>query len=195
MLKRTFSKTIFVLVLGAIFLSLPMDTFAQRRVKPKPKKVKVVAPMRHAPNIVKLPVGYKTIAMGGVYYYHHHGVFYKKGPSGYAVVRAPIGVNIKTLPAGYVTIHIRNKPYYHYYGTYYVYEPEEKVYVVVEPPSDVVEAEEDIFDKITLIDGSTLEGIYLGGTKSTVQFEVAGEIREFSVTEIVTLRFAPPVAD
>ena len=193
MLRGICSKTCMTLVLTAIFLSLPVESFAQRRVKPQPKKVKIVAPKRRSPNVVKPPVGHKTVIVGGIHYYHHNGVFYKKGASGYLVVRAPVGARIKALPAGYVTILVRKKPYYYYYGTYYVYHPDEEAYVVVESPDSENGEEENLFDKITLIDGRSLEGIYLGRTVSMIQFEVAADIMEFPTSEIITITFAQPV--
>ena len=195
MSKGIFSKSLFVLLLGAVLLSLPMETFAQRRVKPSPKKVKIVAPKRRAPKVVKLPADHKTIVVGGINYYHHRGVFYKKGPAGYVVVRAPIGARIKTLPSGHVTLHIGARPYYYYYGTYYVHHPDEDVYVVVDAPTEGENSYEGVFDRITLVDGSIIEGLYLGGTANTVQFEIAGEIMESSVAEVISVTFAPPISE
>jgi uncharacterized protein YgiM (DUF1202 family) len=41
--------------------------------------------------VVSLPVGYRTLWVGGVSYYYERGVFYRRAPSGYVVVEAPPG--------------------------------------------------------------------------------------------------------
>lgn len=192
MYQKTFSKTFLMVLLGVFLLSFSTDTFAQRREKKsqREKTVVVKKPDRHSAKVVKLPAGHKTIVVGSAHYYYHQGVFYERSSSGYMVVRAPVGARIAALPAGYLTVHIGAGTHYYYYGTYYRYDPVERVYVVIEPPQN---AEEILFDKIRLVDGSTLEGIYLGGSRSIIQFEAAGEIYEIPVKEVVAITFTPPV--
>ena len=110
-MKRVLSKMFIILVLSAVAFTIPMETFAQRRIKPKPNKVNIVAPKRRAPAVVKLPSGHKTIVVRGINNSYHGGVFFKKSPSGYVVVGAPHGARIKTLPSGYVTLHIGARKY------------------------------------------------------------------------------------
>jgi hypothetical protein len=185
MFKYVFSRMVLVILLGALFIALPTEALAKR-------KVKVKAPKRPPAKVVKLPAGHKRIVVGGIPYFYHHGVFYKEGPKGYIVAKAPVKARITVLPAGYVTVHVGKVPYYYYYGTYYVYDPDEKVYIVTEPPDEAEAVEVLALDKITLADGTTLEGIYMGGTKNIVQFEVEEKIQDILVEEIISITFAPP---
>jgi hypothetical protein len=184
MYRNVFSKMLLVVLLGVLIAALPAEISAKRKVIVKP-------PRRPPVKVVKLPPAHKKITVGGVHYFHHHGVFYKKGPKGYVVVRAPIGARLNVLPEGFVTVHVGKVPYYRYYGTYYVYDPDEKVYVVSELPEEAEISDEPTLDKMVLIDGTTLEGVYMGGTKSIVQFEVEGETRDIPVEEIVSIHYAP----
>ena len=185
MYRRIWAKMIWGILAGVLLLSLPMETTAYRRVS-------VRAPRRYSAVIARLPLGHSKIVVGGTLYYHYRGVFYRKAHRGYKVVRAPRGARVKLLPSGHATVYIGAEPYFYYYGAYYRYAPDAEVYVVVEPPHDVEHVEATTFDTIGLIDGSTLEGTYMGGTRSIVQFVVGEEIREIPVEEIVSIRFVPP---
>lgn len=193
MYKPIYPRIVLIMLFGLIIISQPTESFAQHKVKKAPAKKasvqKVHAPKRVAPKMVKLPAGHKKIVIGNANYFYHSGVFYKKSSAGYVVIKAPIGARIKTLPAGYVTIHFGGVPYFYYYGAYYIYDDTDREYIIVEAP----EIEESGFDRITLIDGSSIEGIYAGGTQSIIQFDVAGNIMEFPVEEVVSISFAPAV--
>ena len=102
-------------------------------------------------------------------------------------MRAPIGARIGVLPRGYVKVRLGPLTYFHHYGTYYRYDPVKKVYIVVEKPAEV--EEELVLDRVTMVDGTTIDGIYMGGTQSTIQFEVDGEIEEIEVEEIASIKF------
>jgi hypothetical protein len=184
MYRRIFSSLLLVVLLGVFIMALPSEISAKRKVIVKP-------PRRPPVKVVKLPPAHKKITVGGFHYFYHHGVFYKKGPKDYVVVKAPVGARLKVLPAGYVTVHVGKVPYYRYYGTYYVYDHDEEVYVVTEPPEEVESSEEVALDQMVLIDGTTIEGVYMGGTKNIVQFEVEGEIKDIPVEEIVSIHYAP----
>ena len=185
MCRRIWTRMIWGVLAGALLLSLPMETIAYRRVS-------VRAPSRHSAVVARLPLGHGKIVVGGTLYYYHRGVFYRKAHRGYTVVRAPRGARVKLLPSGHVTVYVGAEPYFYYYGAYYRYAPDDEAYVVVEAPQGVEHVEAMAFDTIGLIDGSTLEGTYMGGTKSVVQFVLGGEVREIPVEEIVSIRFAPP---
>jgi len=180
------SKSLFVLLLATISLSLPAESFAQRKAKARHP--------RHPTGIVRPPAGYRTIVTHGRNYYYYRGVYYMRGPFGFVVVRGPVGARVAVLPAGNISMYAGSGVYYYCYGTYYRYDPLERVYIVVEPPLKEVSADETGLDEVKLIDGTTLRGIYIGGTAEKIQFEVNGEVREIPVADIVSMNFAPPRA-
>jgi hypothetical protein len=195
MYKSIYPRIVLIILFGLIFISQPTESYAQHKEKKTPSKKasvqKVHSPKRVAPEIIKLPTGHKKIVIGKANYYYNSGVFYKKSTAGYVVIKAPIGARINALPVGYITVYYHGRPYFHYYGTYYAYDDTINEYVVVEAPEEAEAFEETGFDKITLIDGSSLEGIYVGGTQSIIQFDVAGQIMEFPVEEVVSIYFSP----
>jgi len=87
----------------------------------------------------RLPKGYWTVRHGRSQYYYHHGAFYRRGPSGYIVVKAPVGAIVFGIPLGYHRVFIGGGLYFTYGGVYYRRVP--SGYVVVEPPREVVVAE------------------------------------------------------
>ena len=60
------------------------------------------------------------------------------------------------------------------------------------PTSGKARAAAPILDRIQLVDGQSMDGTYVGGTKSTLQFEVDGDIKEIPVDQITSIVFAPP---
>ncbi len=181
-------KNKLVILLAVIFLLGSIDSLAAQRGRVSVHRDRSVARIPH------LPAGHNQIMVNQHPYFYFNGIFYQTGPGGFFVTRAPLGARISILPFGYATLQIGTVPYYYYYGTYYRYLPEEKVYLVVEPPFQTQTAEQRIEDKVNLVDGSVLVGRYLGGTQSLVQFEFDGEIREIPVNEIISISFAPPAA-
>ncbi len=93
-------------------------------------------PFRHGKSVAKLPKGFISLGVAGVLFYYSRGIFYKKGPSGFIVVNAPIGATLENLPSGYNTVLVGgNNTFFVANGVYY-----QKVragYVVVEPPAAV----------------------------------------------------------
>jgi hypothetical protein len=87
----------------------------------------------------RLPKGYWAVRHGRSQHYYHHGTFYRRGPSGYIVVKAPIGAIVFGIPLGYHRVFIGGSLYFTYGGVYYRRVP--SGYVVVEPPREVVVAE------------------------------------------------------
>lgn len=85
---------------------------------------------------VPMPHGYAQVSVGGSNYYYHRGTFYRPGPHGYYVVRAPRGCVVRTLPPYYTRVYYGGVPYFYYSGVYYQTAP--GGYVVVDPPSTVV---------------------------------------------------------
>jgi hypothetical protein len=120
-------------------------------------------------------------------------MFYRTGPRGFVAMAGPVGARIKVLPEGYVSVRVGGGPYFVYYGTYYQYDPAAKEYIVVNPPATPSAPEPaPVLDRIVLVDGQTMDGTYMGGTKSTLQFEVGGEVKEIPVEQITSIVFAPP---
>lgn len=85
---------------------------------------------------IPLPHGYAEVNVGRDHYYYHRGVFYRPGPHGYYVVRAPRGGIVHELPPYYSRVYIGGSVYYRYGDVYYQTAP--GGYVVVDPPSTVV---------------------------------------------------------
>ncbi|WP_281559819.1 DUF6515 family protein [Thalassomonas sp. RHCl1] len=79
-----------------------------------------------------LPSGYRKLLVRGTPFYFNAGVFYRTSPSGYVVVKAPLGARVHTLAPGYVSFTLGVKRYFHVNATYYLKEKDS--YVVVEKP-------------------------------------------------------------
>jgi len=180
-------KSLLLLLLGGVLLVQPGETIAQRRGSER--RVTVV---RHRAEVTRLPRERTRIVVGGREFFYARGVFYRSGPRGFVTVAAPLGARIRVLPVGYVTIRVGAIPYYHYYGTYYQFDPVAKVYTVVSPPAGTTDQPVSTLDRLELVDGRTLEGTFVGGTKSTVQFEVDGAVQEIPIEQIISVVFAPP---
>lgn len=82
------------------------------------------------------PRGSIELNVGKSKYHYHDGRYYKRGPNGYVVARAPVGAVLHTLPRGYVTVSINGLIYYRYNNVYYRYGS--GGYVVVTPPPAIV---------------------------------------------------------
>jgi len=82
----------------------------------------------------RLPHGAVEVHVGRDRYYEHRGVYYRQGPHGYYVVRAPRGIIVRELPPRYVRIVIGSRVYFRYGDVYY-----ERAhgggYVVVDAPA------------------------------------------------------------
>ncbi|OHE79405.1 MAG: hypothetical protein A3G75_01570, partial [Verrucomicrobia bacterium RIFCSPLOWO2_12_FULL_64_8] len=84
----------------------------------------------------RLPHGYVRVDVGRDPYYYHRGVFYRQGPRGYVVTRAPRGAIVRELPSRYVRFYVGGTFYYRYSDVYYTTCPDG--YVVVDPPPAVL---------------------------------------------------------
>ncbi|MET0498476.1 MAG: DUF6515 family protein [Steroidobacteraceae bacterium] len=82
-----------------------------------------------------LPPGYYASNYRGSPYYFHGGSWYRPYRSGYVVVRPPLGISIGILPPYYSTVWFGGVPYYYADDTYYRWYPEQRAYVVTEPPA------------------------------------------------------------
>lgn len=84
----------------------------------------------------RLPKGHWSVRQGHSNYFYHRGTFYRRGPSGYVVVKAPVGAVVLGLPFGYHRFFLGGGLYFTFGGVYYRRVP--AGYVVVEPPREVV---------------------------------------------------------
>jgi hypothetical protein len=175
------SKLILMILIGILAIQQP-ELLAQRKER-KGRKV------RSAAVVVNPPSDRTRVLVGAKEYHYAHGVFYRPGPKGYLAIRGPIGARIRTLPLGYVSLELRGAPFFFYYGTYYQFDAPTNGYIVVSPPQGAPTVPG--MDKVDLISGETINGTYLGGTQSTVQMDVGGEVREISVEQIISIVFAP----
>jgi hypothetical protein len=91
------------------------------------------------------------------------------------------------LPNGYFSIKINKIRFYAYRGVYYCYDPALRVYVVVNKPRIEFPYTSTTWDMITLVDGSTIEGVYLYTDNDIVFFEVGDALLEIPMNEIKIL--------
>ncbi len=80
-----------------------------------------------------LPRQYSPVRIGPRGVYHHGGVFYRRGPSGFAVIPAPMGAVVASLPSGFSIMAAAGGTYFYLGNTYY--QPCSQGYRVVRPPS------------------------------------------------------------
>jgi uncharacterized protein YgiM (DUF1202 family) len=124
--KNAVRAVVVVVSLWMVTLTFTENALASRRHPMVP-----VAP-RHGEVFVNLPAGHRTVYVGRSRYFYGSGVFYKHGPSGYVVIRAPIGAVIAAPPSGCRTVVVGGATYYAYNGDYYQNAP--AGYVVVQAP-------------------------------------------------------------
>lgn len=86
--------------------------------------------------MARLPLGHRSVWVGGHEYYHHNGIFYRRGPSGYVIVQPPFGAVVLSLPLGFAALVLAGITYYMFDGIYYQRVP--SGYMVVEPPVGAV---------------------------------------------------------
>jgi len=112
------------------------------RIDRKRSKRRIISPSnpRYGHVVRKLPRGYRRTWYNSNPYYYMGGVFYTPGPTGFIVVRAPIGSIVVSLPVGFRRIWVSDAYYYTYGGTFYRRAP--SGFVVVAQPADVVLEEE-----------------------------------------------------
>jgi hypothetical protein len=182
--RRVISKQRIVLMAGLLFLICSTIASAQRhRSTVQPRS-------RGTIMIHQLPHTHVTVNHSGVRFFYSNGVFYRRHPRGYVVVRPMIGLRVRSLPFGFTTLYFGAVPYYYYYGSYYTFDPRTREYVVCEKPNRAGTSDRKL-DQVSLIDGNILEGIYLKSDGKIVEFEVGGKVREIPIQKIVTIQFAP----
>src|SRR3989475_10831375 len=89
-------------------------------------------------SIPVLPRGHIALTFRGNPFFFHSGVWYRRGGSGFVVVRPPVGIIVSILPPAYSTVVVGGAPYYYANDAHYVEAP--GGYAVAEPPAGVAEA-------------------------------------------------------
>jgi len=98
-----------------------------------------------------------------------------------------IGMHVSVLPHGFFSFQIGKFRFYAYRGVYYCYDPALRVYVVVNKPRIETWYTSATWDSITLVDGSTIEGVYRYSDNDMVIFEVGDALLEIPMSEIKLL--------
>jgi hypothetical protein len=196
----SFKKVFLVLALisTSVFL-LSMETSAQIRQRNR-ESVQQRTVVRNVPRRVTVrsvrPLqNYAKGSVAGRNYFYRGGAFYRRDRSGYHVIVAPFGARVAFLPPGYRMFRFGALDYYYFNGIYYNYLPDQNVYVVVQKPANVNNAETLKLDQIKLYDGSILNGVFQGATDSTVTLLVNDENRVLNIGDIISIQFAPTISD
>lgn len=98
-----------------------------------------------------------------------------------------IGMHVSMLPHGFFSLQIGKFRFYTCRGVYYRYDPLLRVYVVVNKPRIEILYTAASWDRITLVDGSTIEGVYRYTDNDMVIFEVGDALLEIPMSEISIL--------
>ena len=83
-----------------------------------------------------LPPAYRRIPYRGTNYYYHSGVWYRPSGSRFTVILPPVGLVVPFLPPFHTTIWVGGIPYYYAAGAYYLWRPEDRTYIVTDPPPE-----------------------------------------------------------
>lgn len=105
--------------------------------------------------------------------YHRPGYRYPK-----------IGLHVSVLPYGHISFVIGKFRFYACRGVYYRYDPALRVYIVVNKPRIETGYTSSTWDRIILMDGSTIEGVYRYTDNDKVFFEVGDALLEIPMSEI-----------
>lgn len=108
--------------------------------------------------------------------YHRPGYRYPK-----------IGMYVSVLPYGHISFVIGKLRFYVHRGVYYRYDPALRVYIVVNKPRIETWYTSATWDRIILMDGSTIEGVYRYSDNDMVFFEVGDALLEIPMSEIKIL--------
>lgn len=190
-MKNYMQPVVMTLVLLGVIVSLPLnEAIAQRR---RIQRRELRTERRRQYVIARLPREHERIVVRGKEYFYAHGVFCRSSPGGFVIVAAPIGARVKVLPEGYTSITVGAGQLFFHYGTYFRYNAAEKSYVIVNQAGSDSTAAPPTLDKLEFVDGTSMEGTFVGGTSTAIQFEVNGEAKEYPLEQVVSITFAPPV--
>lgn len=90
-----------------------------------------------------LPRGYVTVHYRTGPYFYSSGVWYRRGGSGFVVVRPAIGLFVPVLPPFYSTLWYGGVPYYYADDVYYRWRSDRREYEVTNPPPGPARASTD----------------------------------------------------
>lgn len=138
--KNRLAKIFMAVALCAAVLGYSIQGFAQ-----PPRHNRSRAVVRHpVPKygrvVVRLPPKHRNLMVNRTKYFFDSGIFYREGPRGYVVVRAPAGAILASVPVGSLTFMLGGTPYWYYSGVYYRRVP--SGYIVVDAPPDAVISQE-----------------------------------------------------
>jgi hypothetical protein len=85
-------------------------------------------------SVRSLPRGYVTVSYRTGPYYYGRGIWYRRGGSGFVVVRPAIGLYVPVLPPFYSTVWYSGVPYYYADDVYYRWRSDRREYEVSDPP-------------------------------------------------------------
>ena len=125
-----------LLALAAIVIIIFANITAQDREERHPGKLykERAHEKDRKETVVKVRENYREVIVKDKHYFFREGIFYERGPKGFAAVTAPLGARIDILPVGFRIVHVRRVKYYLLRGVYYRFLPRERVYVVVKVP-------------------------------------------------------------
>ncbi len=126
---KKYQKMFLFTMIGGVVLLQAMDAHAgwalwkpsQRRSYDHSRATTMVLPRAHS-----------RVKVAGLTYYYHKGIFYRPGPSGYVIVRAPLGAVVPDLPPACKTVRINGKTFYSHDNIFY--QKKVRGYQVVTPP-------------------------------------------------------------
>lgn len=112
--KEIIIGTILSFVLEIFFLSAGNPAFAQQKYHHSGRAI-----YRPGHVVERLPQGHHTVHVGQRNYFYQGGIFYRKDPKGFIVVRPPLGAVIVGLPVGFTTVVIAGITYFLFADAYY----------------------------------------------------------------------------
>jgi len=145
--KNRLTKIFIAVVLCAAVSGYSVQGFAQPPRHKGPRAFVRHPIPKYGRNLVRLPPKHRNLMVNRTRYFFDSGIFYREGPRGYVVVRAPLGAILASVPLGSVSFVLGGTPYWYYSGTYYRRVP--SGYTVVDaPPNAVITQESDDRDVV-----------------------------------------------
>lgn len=123
------------------------------------------------------PGFHSIVPLGAMAFFFMDGLFYRRGPKGYIVAPAPMGVIIPALPPTAILVTIDGEPYYNCSGVFY--KPTPEGYLVVSQPVKQVHPEISI-GKDLLITAELLNVRSAPG----LNFDVVGQLKKDNVVRV-----------
>lgn len=141
MILHHFVKTTIIRNLTVMCLVIGLSAVGPAYAGPRNHRHKTAYPA--AGKIIRaIPSGHALVHVGPNRYYYNAGIFYRKGPKGYAVVRAPFGAVVMHLPVGYRTMMVAGVTYFFFAGVYY--RKTSSGYQVVKAPAEETDSSQTL---------------------------------------------------